>query len=219
MDWGVVERLFQTGGERPRLEEFAHSLYETNITTNLTRVPREEFVCRHIVDSLLVIRFVPEGATVLDIGCGPGFPCWPLALFRPDLMVTALDSSGKMLRFLRQHPLPNLEVVQGRAEEIGWREHFDVVTGRAVAPLAVQAEVSLPAVRVGGLFIPFRTPRERAAIESFPVELLGAKLDECHLLDVPECGFERCFPIFAKVRKTPRKFPRSWAQIRANPLA
>ncbi|HZH99340.1 MAG TPA: RsmG family class I SAM-dependent methyltransferase, partial [Fimbriimonadaceae bacterium] len=100
-------------------EQFEEDLYRSNAVMNLTRVPREECYLRHFLDSLLFHDLIPAGASVLDIGTGPGFPAWPLALCRKDLHVLALDSSGKMLGFLRRHPLPNLEVVQERAEEWG----------------------------------------------------------------------------------------------------
>src|ERR1041384_4679794 len=124
-----------------QFEAFEAKLYEANAVMNLTRVPREECWLRHFVDSLLFQDLIPLNARVLDIGTGPGFPAWPLACARPDLQVTALDSNGKMLGFLRSQPLPNLEVVQERAEEWGAFERFGVVTGRALAPLPVQIEL------------------------------------------------------------------------------
>src|ERR1041384_3584956 len=120
-----------------QFEAFEAKLYEANAVMNLTRVPREECWLRHFVDSLLFQDLIPDRASVLDIGTGPGFPAWPLACARPDLQLTAMDSSGKMLGFLQRQGLPNLETIQIRAEEWGVRDRFDVVTGRAVAPLSI----------------------------------------------------------------------------------
>ena len=130
-------------------EAFEERLYAANAVMNLTRVPKEEGWLRHFVDSLLIPRPDSEGSSVLDIGTGPGFPAWPLAAARPDLRVTALDSSGKMIGFLQGNPLPNLHAVQDRAETWGVRNQFDVVTGRALAPFGIQLELSAPACRVG----------------------------------------------------------------------
>jgi 16S rRNA (guanine527-N7)-methyltransferase len=195
-------------------EQFESSLYETNQVMNLTRVPREEAWLRHFVDSILFHDLIPTGVKVLDIGTGPGFPAWPLAVARPDLNVTALDSNGKMLGFLRRHPLDNLSVVQGRAEEWGVREQFDVVTGRAVAPLSIQLELSAPACRVGGKVIPMRSESE----ESSCAGELGLVLADTISRSLPGTDAIRVFPVFVKERKTPGAYPRRWAEIKRKPL-
>lgn len=205
-------------GQLDVFEAFEEALYRANEVMNLTRVPREDCLTRHFVDSLLLSPCIPEGCSVLDLGTGPGFPAWPLACTRPDLQVTAMDSSGKMLGFLRNQPLPNLEVVQARAEEAGRREAFDVVTGRAVAPLAIQLELSAAFLKIGGKAIPMRTPSEADEAKAFPAKELGLRLVE--LLEVPLPGTDvvRLFPIFEKVRATRPIYPRRWAEIRAKPI-
>ncbi|MCW5941142.1 MAG: 16S rRNA (guanine(527)-N(7))-methyltransferase RsmG [Fimbriimonadaceae bacterium] len=200
-------------------EGFERDLYEANSVMNLTRVPREECVVRHFLDSLLIAPEAESGATVLDLGTGPGFPAWPLALARPDLRVTALDSSGKMLGFLRRHPLPNLEIVEARAEDWGARERFDLVTGRALAPLAIQLELSAPPCRVGGTVCPMRTPNDLAAIAAFPAARLGLASPEIVERRLPHSDIVRVLPRFPKVRATDRAYPRRWAEIRARQLA
>lgn len=183
---------------------------------NLTRVPRQEAWLRHFVDSLLFQDLIPVGARVLDIGSGPGFPAWPLACARPDLSVVAVDSSGKMLRFLRSQPLSNLEVVQARAEEWGVREEFDVVTGRAVAPLPLQLELSAPPLRVGGQLIPMRTPADDLREPLW--EALGLRPAGRYDRTLPATDVVRVFPTFVKERPTPEIFPRRWAEMRSRPL-
>lgn len=185
---------------------------------NLTRVPREECWLRHFVDSLLFHDLIPASSVVLDIGTGPGFPAWPLAAARQDLTVVALDSSGKMLGFLRKNPLPNLEVVEARAEEWGVRERFDVVTGRAVAPLPVQLELSSPPLKVGGLLIPMRSKHEEEQIRSANLSVLGIQLDRLEVRELPGTDIARAFPVFRKVNRTPREYPRRWAEMKAKPL-
>lgn len=199
-------------------EIFEVELYRRNEVMNLTRVPQAEAWLRHFVDSLLFQDLIPEGSSVLDIGTGPGFPSWPLACARPDLQVTAIDSSGKMLTFLKSQPLPNLSVVQTRAEDWGVREAFDVVTGRALAPLAIQLELSAPLTKVGGKVIPMRTPQELADIQKFPGEKLGLTLVDLHLRELPGTDVERLFGVFEKVESTPTKFPRTWSEIKKKPI-
>lgn len=199
---------------RARLEAFFFDLYAENEEYNLTRVAPEDFALRHFVDSLRITEAVePEGCW-LDLGCGPGFPSWPLALVYPELQVTAMDGSAKPLGFLRRHLLANLDVVQGRAEDLG-APRFDVVSGRALAPFAVQAEVSLPWVAVGGCFVPFRTPADREAIEAFPAPKVGAGLEALYEVGQPA----RLFPVFRKNVATPPESRRSWTTIKSRPLS
>lgn len=205
-----------------QIEDFAafeDCLYEANQVMNLTRVPREECWLRHFVDSLLFQDLIPEGCSVLDVGTGPGFPAWPLACARPDLRVTAIDSSGKMIGFLASFSLPNLEAVQVRAEEWGRREEFDVVTGRALAPLPIQLELSAPACRVGGAVIPMRTPNDANQFESSGAGKLGLRFDHVERRTLPGTDIERVFPVYLKLRDTSTRYPRSWAEIRKRPLS
>ncbi len=199
-------------------EAFAARLYELNAVMNLTRVPPDECELRHFIDSLLPARLIPQGSSVLDLGTGPGFPAWPLACARPDLRVTALDGSNKGLGFLRSQPLTNLEVVQARAEEWDRRESFDFVTGRALAPVPLQVELSAAWVKVGGLLAPFRTPSEQEAVQALPAKKLGLELEGFESIPLPEGDAVRLFPLLRKVVKTPREFPRTWARMKAKPL-
>ena len=198
------------------LEEFVADLYEQNATVNLTAVPREEAEVRHLVDSLAILPLVEGGQSVLDIGTGAGFPAWMLAWAKPSLRVTAMDSTAKRLRFIERHPLPNLELMLSRAEDVSVPESFDVVTGRAVAPVSIQAEVSAGWVRVGGSFDPFRTVHERTWIECLDLSVLGLELGSCQEVVVGESV--RLFPVFQKVSSTQPGYPRSWAEIKKKPL-
>lgn len=197
---------------------FEEALYEANEVMNLTRVPSEEGWLRHFIDSLILARLIPEGATLLDIGTGPGFPAWPLACARPDIMVTALDSSGKMLRFLASQPLPNLTLVPGRAEEWRVREAFDVITGRALAPLPLQLELSAAPCRVGGVVLPMRTLAERDGFSNPAFETLGLWLEKVEEIALPNTEIVRAIPIYRKTTRTPAKYPRRWAEMRKLPL-
>lgn len=211
--------LSPTEDQIARFEAFEDALYQANEVMNLTRVPREEAWLRHFIDSLLFQDLIPQGAEVLDIGTGPGFPAWPLACARPDLQVFALDSSGKMLGFLKRQTLPNLQVVQVRAEEWGVKEQFDVVTGRAVAPLPIQLEISAPCVKKGGIVLPMRTPAESEEIASFPAQQLGLMLKEQVARALPGTDIVRQFAIFEKVSTTPPYYPRLWAEIKRKPIS
>ncbi len=201
-----------------RFSAYKQALYEFNERRNLTRIPKEECELRHFIDCALFQDLIPQGASVLDIGTGPGLPAWVLANIRPDLEVTALDSSGKMLDFLRSQPLPNLLVVEDRAEAWGVTERFDVVTGRAVAPLSMQLELSARPTKIGGMVLPMRTAQDQQAISQIAENPLGLALEIVQERVLPILDALRIFPVFRKVSKTPKDYPRSWAEIRKKPL-
>ena len=217
-DWCRRVGIALSDDQAAALDAFEEALYAHNALKNLTGIPREDAWRRHFVDSLLIHDLMPEGAGVLDVGTGPGFPAWPLALVRPDLSVTALDSNGKMLEFLRSQPLRNLVVVQVRIEDSGLREKFDVVTGRALAPFPIQMEVSAAPCRVGGVVIPMRTAKEEPAILAVPFSRLGLRLRELCRRELPGEETVRLFPVYDKVAPTPPGFPRPWAEIKRKPL-
>lgn len=201
-----------------RFAAFQAALYDANESRNLTRVPLEDCEVRHFLDSLIFHDLIPEAVDLLDIGTGPGFPAWPLATSRPDLRVTAIDSNGKMLGFLATQSLPNLNVKQIRAEEWPAREEFDFVTGRAVAPLSVQLEVSAPLVKVGGLLVPMRSSQEAEDFASEDFRTLGIKLVKVVERPLPGTDIVRLFPVYEKTKPTPTKYPRRWGDIKKKPL-
>ncbi len=200
--------------------QFCDNFYQVNSTKNLTTIPRNEFFVKHFIDSILIQKWIPEKSKVLDIGCGPGFPAWPLAYVRSDIHVTGLDSSQKMLGFLETQKLDNLTTYLGRAEEYGkgtrgkGRGAFDVVTGRAVAPFKIQAEISAPFLKKGGLWIPLRTIHEKEAIEQIDFGFLGLELRNVEQVKLPFDEIIRLFPVYEKVSKTPGIYPRSWSSIK-----
>ncbi len=201
-----------------RFEAFEEALYAANEVMNLTRVPREECETRHFLDSILFQDLVKEGADVLDVGTGPGFPAFPLACARPDLDVMALDSSGKMLGFLAANAPHNLTTLNVRMEDWGVQEAFDVVTGRALAPLAIQLELGAAALKLGGLLIPMRTPSDAEEARQLPVGKLGLRLHALHERALPGTDVVRLFPVYRKVKETPEGYPRKWAEIKRSPL-
>ena len=190
-------------------------LYAKNQVMNLTRVPRGDCWERHFADSLTLCSLIPEGASVLDVGAGPGFPGICVAIARKDISVTLLDSSGKALDFARdilEELAIAADIIEGRAEELAneayLRSSFDFVTGRAVAQVQIQAEISAPFARLGGSFVTMRTPQDQASdFSRFGLKLHGEYL----------CRFgssERKLIEYKKISLTPPEFPRSWAKIK-----
>jgi 16S rRNA (guanine527-N7)-methyltransferase len=205
-------------------EAFENDLYQWNEQKNLTRIPKEHCWITHFLDSLLVGAVVQRCKlpvqTILDIGTGPGFPAWPLACAFPNWQITAVDSNGKMLDFLKSQPLPNLQVHQVRIEEWSNTGSFDMVTGRALAPLPIQLEISVPFANRSGFVIPMRTPNDEfpgdSKLEKLCLEFVS--LEREHLTSpTTEGEIERVFPIYRKNKPLPPGFRRNWAEIKKKP--
>jgi 16S rRNA (guanine527-N7)-methyltransferase len=197
---------------------------------NLTRVPAEQAVGRHLVDSLCLFAvYTPsEGARVLDIGTGAGLPGVPLAIVRPDLRLTLLDSHGKTVQFLQEVCAVlelNATVVQARAEE--WahnpdaREQFDVAVARAVAKMPILTELMTPFLKVGGVGLALKSAGEADEILSAApaAQRLGATL-EVHTVsfETEQGTVSRAIGLLRKEQSTPRQYPRPWKQILNRPL-
>ena len=157
--------------------EFYLRLEEANRRFNLTRLTTpEEYAIKHVVDSLALLREVPavlsgSGMEIADVGCGAGFPSAILAAARPELRITAIDSTGKKSAFLREAAaalgLGNLAVVNGRANELArrpeFRRRFDAVTARAVAPAPKLRRECATLLKPGsGFFALYQTPAQSA---------------------------------------------------------
>jgi len=198
-------------------EAFEDALYRQNEVMNLTRIAKEECWLRHFVDSVLFQDLIPANSVALDIGTGPGFPAWPLACARPDLHVVGLDSSGKMLGFLRANFLPNLKVVLNRAEDWAERDAFDFVTGRALAPLGIQLELSAHLCKIGGIVGPMRSSSEFEEVRK-DVSRLGLELWKVEERMLPGTDIVRIMPLYRKAALTPARYPRTWAEMKKRPL-
>ena len=201
---------------------------------NLTAIIEPEAVIlRHYADSLTLASLIPSGAKVADIGSGAGFPAIPLAIARPDLHVTAIDGTGKRVRYMEETAamlgLANFKALTLRAETGGrdpaLRGKFDVATARAVAALPVLSELCLPYVKVGGLFLAMksREAEEELAAASRAIRTLGGgdvTLESITLTAPHEPEpLTRTIISIRKLTPTAPQYPRDFAQIKKSPLA
>ncbi len=205
-------------------------LLEVSKIMNLTAIKEEKaIILRHFADSLTVAPFLPQNAKIIDIGCGAGFPCLPLAICRPDLHITALDSTEKRIRYVNETAklleLTNLTGITARAEEAGreaLRETFDAATARAVADLPVLSELCLPFVRPGGVFLAMkaaRAPEELEKARPAFKKLGGAVLGSHNITLHGEAETDsRVIIEIAKTARTPKEYPRAYAKIVKKPL-
>lgn len=207
-------------------------MLEVNERMNLTAIcDLDGILLKHYIDSLTVSKYIPENQRIIDVGCGAGFPSLPLAIARPDLEITALDSTAKRVDYIRETAellgLSNILCVTARAEELAhdvdFRASFDASVARAVARLNVLAELCIPYVKVGGKFIAMKANAEDEAKEAYTaIKTMGGGLAELNkfelVSDNPGEENPRCIVLVEKTAETPKIYPRNNSQIKKKPL-
>ncbi len=153
----------------------ALELLKWNRVTNLTTITDPmDVAVKHYVDALAAALWIGDRARVLDAGSGGGFPGIPLAILRPDLSVTLVDSARKKVSFLkhaiRTLGLSGIDVVHGRLEDLGmlpeYRGKFDRVVCRAFSSLEAFANLTLPFLSPGGRLLAMKGPQANHSNET-----------------------------------------------------
>lgn len=206
---------------------YKNLIQEVNKVLNLTGIDDDAGIyLKHFYDSLLIAPLIKTNAKMCDIGSGAGFPGIVLAIARPDISVVCIEPTTKRTNFLErvvsECGLKNVVVLNHRAEDVieDYRETFDVASARAVAYLDILAELCMPFVKVGGIFIAMKGSR---GIEEWDeaekaVKILGGKLKKAHEFNDAEMGVRYNLEI-SKIVKTHKKYPRSYAKIKKTPLS
>lgn len=213
-------------------------IVEKNKVMNLTKITDyHEAVIKHFVDSCSLVlldddiyikkRFT-DGASVIDVGTGAGFPGIPLKIIFPQIRLTLLDSVNKKLDFLRdvssELGFTDINIIHGRAEDIshqkGIRESFDFCVSRALGNLAVLSEYCLPFVKKNGFFVSYKSERAddelKQSAHAFS-ELRGKLIQEA-VFDLPESDISRTLLLIMKTGNTPKIYPRKAGTPSKNPL-
>lgn len=212
-----------------RFEIYYNLLVSWNEKMNLTAITDPEGVLiKHFYDSLLFFKVteVKNGAQIIDVGTGAGFPGLALKIARPDIKLTLLDGLNKRLTFLEavlKETGLDAELVHKRAEECGkdkkYRERYDFATARAVKVMPVLCEYCLPFVKAGGNFIALKgaTGKEELEASKNALKLLGGKTEAVIEENLPE-GDKRILINVKKISQISPKYPRDNAKISKNPL-
>ncbi|MBO7253253.1 MAG: 16S rRNA (guanine(527)-N(7))-methyltransferase RsmG [Oscillospiraceae bacterium] len=203
---------------------FGAAMVKQNEVMNLTGITDDKGVANlHLLDSLTVMASAQlTGKTIIDVGCGAGFPGVPLAI-ASGARVTLLDSLGKRMKWL-ESILPQLgitaECITARAEEAVAirRESYDFATSRAVARLNILLELTAPYVKVGGAVLAMKgaLAAEELSEAQSAIKKLGLKLESVQ--EYPIDGTNHAVIVLRKVAPTPKQYPRRFAKIKQAPL-
>ena len=234
----MLETILRTGFDQlslpledsalDRFQRYYHILEERSQVMNLTAIHGEADVARlHFLDCAALLGLADfAGRQVIDVGSGAGFPGLVLKIACPSLSLTMLDSLEKRVRFLEElcHALAleDVRCLHARAEEAPreMRQSYDIAVSRAVARLDLLAELCLPFVKKGGLFLAMKGPAAEEELRNARrgIALLGGQVEKVAEYPVPGTDLTHRAVIIRKVGETPAKYPRRWAQMKKQPL-
>ncbi len=210
-----------TETQKQQFNKYYELLTEWNKVMNLTGITEyDEVNEKHFVDSLAIVKAVDMNgvSSVIDIGTGAGFPGIPLKIAFPQLHVVLLDSLNKRIKFLdaviEELGLEDIITLHGRAEDYArkedYREKFDLCVSRAVANLATLSEYCIPYIRIGGIFVSYKSGNIEDELNASKkaVNVLGGSLEDTVKFQLPGTEIGRSFVKVKKNKNTAKKFPR-----------
>lgn len=212
-----------------RFDTYAERLVRWNNHVNLTAITEpDDIVIKHFADSLYILKHIDlqRGQSIVDVGCGAGFPSLPILIANPEIEVNFVDSVGKKLAFIKDVLRTNGligSVTHMRAEEMGkqweFREFYDYAVARAVAPLNVLCEYCLPLVKVGGMFVALKGSSGKEEVDNAQnaIKVLGGEIIRFEEYTLSN-GDKRSIAIIKKISQTPTKYPRKSKKIDTKPL-
>ena len=221
--------VFLNEEELNQFYQYKELVLEWNEKINLTAITDErEFIIKHFIDSLTIKPYIEYGKTIIDIGTGAGFPGIPIKIVNPNNEIVLFDSLNKRLMVLEdivgKLKLSKVQLVHGRAEEtfknVQYREKYDIAVSRAVASLNVLAELTLPAVKVGGMCICMKGNNAEEEIKGAEnaIRVLGGKIEKVDKVILPELNLERNIIVIRKIKQTPKQYPRKPGTPQKSPI-
>lgn len=215
--------------EVERFYFYMQKLIEWNAKINLTAITEpKEIILKHFIDSLTIHSYIQKQDKIIDVGTGAGFPGIPLKIVNKNCDITLLDSLNKRIGFLKESieslGLTKIEAIHMRAEEAGkkekYREKYDIVVSRAVAPLNILVEYLIPFAKKGGKIICMKGSKMQEELEQAQeaINRLGGKVEKIDNFKLPETEMERNIIIISKWKNTPKEYPRKAGVPGKNPI-
>lgn len=211
-----------------QLKQYYQILISENKKYNLTTITEESDVYyKHFYDALLVSNnIILTNQNLCDVGSGAGIPGIILKICFPQLQLTIVESNTKKCQFLKlvinELHLENVYLVSERVETFAhqYRETFDIVTARALAPLNILSELCLTLVKIGGLFIAYKGLKVAAELNlaQNSITTMGGKLINHFTFQLPNNYGQRTIVHFQKYKLCALKYPRPYHQIKSKPL-
>lgn len=230
MKQALIDQLGQWGMSLPeeRLDAlcaFGEAVLRQNEVMNLTAITEPSAVARlHLADSVSLLCCAElAGKSLIDVGCGAGFPGVALKITCPQLDLTLLDSLGKRMSWLSSI-LPTLGIqatcVTARAEEAiaSRRAQYDFASARAVARLNILLELTAPFVKTGGAVLAMKGAAANEELHEAKNAIARLGLEVEQVRRFPIDGAEHAVIVLRKVRPTPPQYPRRYAKIKQSPL-
>lgn len=208
--------------------KYKELLIEGSKKANLTAIKEDEEIMKlHFLDSIAVLPYYDfKGKSLCDIGSGAGFPGAALKIAEESLSMSLLECRQKRVSFLEklisELDLKDCKVLPIRAEEAGedLRESFDIVISRAVADLRLLSELSMHLVKKGGVMLAMKGPEPDSELDAAKkgIELQGGAVEAVHEYVLPRGDTGRSLIVIRKLKNTPKKYPRRFAQMKKSPL-
>lgn len=209
---------------------YKEKLIEWNEKINLTTITDDEGIIeKHFIDSLQCCRYINSKQTVADIGTGAGFPGLVIGIYMPDVKVTLIDALNKRINFLNdvidKLNLKNVITIHARAEDLAndikYRQKYDVAVARAVASTNILLEYTTPYVKVNGkcLLMKSNNIKEEIDRSKNAINKLNCKISNIYEYQLNSTEiFNRIIIEVTKLNNTPINYPRSFAKIKKLPL-
>ncbi len=199
-------------------------IHEYNQVMNLTGIDDLHGVyLKHYYDSLTICELITEDIkTVADLGSGAGFPGIVLAIYYPEKQFSLIEPLTKRCKFLQtvvdDLGLTNVEILNERAEDVTAK--YDMLTSRAVSRLNILLELSIPLVKVGGVFIALKGSQAQLEIKEAKNALkqLDSEIELISDITLPFENSQRSNLKIRKTQATKAKYPRNYGQIKKKPL-
>ncbi len=214
-----------------RFEMYKDMLIDWNEKINLTAITDEYgIIMKHFIDCLEITKYINKEEKIIDVGTGAGFPGIVIAIYYDNIDITLLDSLNKRLIFLEEVvnklELKNVKIVHARAEEFAhkeeYRQSYNIVVSRAVAPLNILLEYDIGYLKIGGRALFLKG-------DNVDLEICNSKnsfnILNCKLNNIYDYGYKFNNELFTRkvleiIKKdnTPSKYPRNYGKIKKNPL-